>query len=65
MGYKPRFFEKLNQQDGLTPDNADDGLHEVVASERGKPNWVQVTTSAENCWSRKISTRGNRYERCG
>ena len=28
MGYKPRFFEKLNQQDELTLDNADDGLHE-------------------------------------
>lgn len=38
MGYKPRFFEKLNQQDELTLDNADDGLHEVVAGERGKPN---------------------------
>lgn len=49
MGYKPRFFEKLNQQDGLTPDNADDGLHKVVTSERGKPDWVQVATSAD-CW---------------
>ena len=48
MGYKPRFFEKLNQQDGLTPDNADDGLHKVVTGERGKPDWVQVATSAEN-----------------
>lgn len=40
----PHFFEKLNQQDELTPDNADDGLHEVVASERGKPSWTQVAT---------------------